>query len=232
MTDNTNAGDGTTQTAGANGTGADQNVTTNQVDQKNQTTTVTTFDPSKVSDEDFEKVFSDERLFKHSRFKDLNAQAQKAKEYEANEAKRQEEELKKKGDFEKLSQQKEQELITLKEQIKVKDIDNSLLAASTKLGVIDPEAVLKLVDRNLIVFDEATGQVTGADKAIESLIAAKPYLAGKNATTRLGSASSVGTDNTNGVKRFKHSEIKDPVFYREHEAEIMASLKAGLIEND
>jgi hypothetical protein len=232
MTDDTKAGDGTTQTAGANGTGTDQKVTTNQGDQKNQTTTNTTFDPSKVSDEEFEKVFNDERLFKHSRFKDLNAQAQKAKEYEANEAKRQEEELRKKGEWEKISQQKEQEANTYKEQLKTERINNSLLAASSKLGVIDPEAVLKLVDRESISIDETTGVVSNADKAIEALIAAKPYLAGKNATTRLGSASSVGTDNTNGVKRFKHSEIKDPVFFREHEAEIMASMKAGMIEAD
>ena len=45
------------------GTGADQTTKTEPI--------VTPFDTSKISDEDFAKVFDDPRTFQHSRFKEL-----------------------------------------------------------------------------------------------------------------------------------------------------------------
>ena len=41
-----------------------------------------TLDFSKLSDEEFDRVFEDPRVFKHSRFKALNEKAKKAEEYE------------------------------------------------------------------------------------------------------------------------------------------------------
>jgi hypothetical protein len=77
------------------------------------------------------------------------------------------------------------------------------------------------------------GTVTGADVALKELITARPYLIDKANTTRIGSPTNPAAPDANpGVKRFKHSEIKDPKFFRENEKEIMQAMKLGLIDND
>lgn len=220
-----------TTTNGGDGTGANPVIPAKAGDQNNSTTQVTPFDPSKVSDEEFEKVFSDERLFKHSRFKDLSDKAQKAKEYEAAEAKRQEEELKKKGEWETISKQNETKVQELQTQLTKERVDNALLAASSKLGVVDPDAVLKLIDRGAISIDD-TGAVQGIETALTALIEAKPYLAGKQPAKRIGGETNPGNTNTGELKRFKLSELNNPEFYRANEKDILASLAANLIEDD
>lgn len=198
----------------------------------NTDTANATFDPAKISDADFDKVFEDQRLFKHSRFKELTDAQKRLKEIEANKAKDEETKLVEQKKFEELATKKGQEAETLREQLKTERINNSLLAQASKQNVVDPEAVLKLIDRSAITIDDTTGTVTGAEEALKSLIESKPYLAGKQGTQRLGSASNPDNTDTSGLKRFKHSQLQDPVFYRENEKDILASMKAGLIEND
>lgn len=223
-----------TPQSGNDGKGADPNLGADgkPVAPSGKTEAVATdFDPAKISDADFEKIFGDKRLFKHSRFSELNDLAQEGKRLKEEQAKAKEEELRKKGEFETLAKQKEQEVTTLKEQIKTSSINNSLIISASKLGIVDPDAALKLVDRSAIsVADDGT--VTGAEDALKKLVEAKPYLGGKPGTTRLGSPSAPGDQNTGDLKRFKHSEIKDPIFFRENEKDILASMKAGLIEMD
>lgn len=228
MTDTTTVQSGDSANGAAPQVGADGKpiVTTDKT-----VVTATDFDPAKISDADFEKIFGDKRLFGHSRFKELNDLAQEGKRLKLEQDKAKEEELRKKGEFETLAQNKEKEVLTLKEQIKTSSINNSLIIAATKLGVVDADAALKLVDRGAISMAD-DGTVTGAEDALKKLIEAKPYLAGKPGTTRLGSPSAPGDQNTGDLKRFKHSQMKDPVFFRENEKDILASMKAGLIEMD
>ena len=237
MNDTTNAGNGANNNGAGAGTnpqdGANANANAGAgAGQNNQTTQTPTFDPAKISDAEFEKVFSDERLFKHSRFKELAEDAKAGKAARDAEAKRQQDEAIKKGEFDKVLSEKDNTIKTLTERVQTVTTNNAIALAASKLGAVDPDAVLALVDRSKISIDEKTGVVTGVEEALKSLFEAKPYLAGKQGTQRLGSPSNPNQQNTGDLKRFKHSEIQDPVFYREHEAEILASMKAGLIEND
>lgn len=47
-----------------------------------------------------------------------------------------------------------------------------------RVGLIDPDAALALMNRDGIAVDE-TGRVTGVKEALDELLAAKPYLAGR-----------------------------------------------------
>ena len=44
-------------------------------------------------------------------------------------------------------------------------------------GIVDPDAALKLIDRNAVAYDEEKG-VLGVGEALDALLAAKPYLKG------------------------------------------------------
>lgn len=213
----------TPTTIPATGTGADQKKPDNQP--------TTTFDPSKISDEEFGKVFDDPRTFQHSRFKELTEAQKELKQLKAQEQKAKEQALAEQGKFKELADAKEAELATLREQNKTQVANIDILAAASRLGAVDPKVVLKLIDRSTITVDE-NGNVTGAEDAVKKLLEGSPYLKGKGTTTPIGSPTSPdGTDAT-GVKRFKHSQIKDPVFYREHQKEIDEAWAKGLIEND
>jgi hypothetical protein len=61
----------------------------------------------------------------------------------------------------------------------------AVMAAATKAGAIDPDAVLQLLPADALTIDGDT--VTGADEAVKALLAAKPYLAGKPAKPAGGS---------------------------------------------
>jgi hypothetical protein len=50
--------------------------------------------------------------------------------------------------------------------------------AAARLGFIDPEAAVRLLDRSSIEFDEQ-GNPKGLDKALKDLLSAKPYLKGQ-----------------------------------------------------
>ncbi len=235
MTDETGATQ-TTQTTTQTGSegaatkpnGEGKETTTTQ----NQTTQAPTFDTAKISDADFAKVFDDPRTFQHSRFKELAEDAKAGKAAKDAEAKRQQDEAIKKGEFDKVLSEKDGKITELSTKLTTTIINQNLIIAASKLGAVDTEAVLALVDRSKLSFDDATQSVKGVEEALKALSETKQYLFGKQGTQRLGSASNPNQNNTGDLKRFKHSEIKDPVFYREHEQEILASMKAGLIEND
>lgn len=188
------------------------------------------FDPSKISDQDFAKIFSDKRLWDHDRFKSLNDKAKKADEYEKAEAQRKQEELQKKGEWETIAKQKDEEIKGIKEKYQTAQINNQVIAEAIKLGVVDTEAVTKLVDRGLIKVDE-DGNISGVAEAVKSLTDSKPYLIGQPMRPQMGGGTNPGNNNPS-VPRFKASQLQDVKFYREHESEIMEAMRLGLIEND
>lgn len=194
----------------------------------------TTFDPSKVSDEDFAKVFDDPRTFNHSRFKELTDRANKAKEYEAQEEKTRQAKLLEEKKFTELIAEKDAKITELTTSQKTSTVNLKILAEAQKVGVVDADTVLQLIDRNGVTLND-DGTVTGVSEAITKLLEAKPFLKGTGQTTtppEIGGATNPGAEGSNQLKRFKHSQILDPKFYADNEADIMASMKAGLIEND
>lgn len=199
---------------------------------KNEKVTPKAFDPQTLADEDFETIFDDPRLWKHERFKKLNEKAKKASELEKAEEERREKDLEQQKKHQELAEKYKQERDQLRQEIKNEKVENKLIAAASKAGVVDIEAVLKLVDRAVIETDDE-GNVKGFEEALNKLLETKPYLKGdsQNSQVNIGSGTNPDPKNT-GAKRFTLSQIQDPSFYQENKDEIMSAYKAGTIIDD
>lgn len=178
-----------------------------------------------------ESVFEDPRLWTHPRFKNLNDRAKKADALEKAQAEAEETRLSEAKKFEELATKRAQERDDIKTKYTSQLQDNRIITEASKVGVVDIETVLKLVDRSSITIDE-NGNVLGAVEALQALLTAKPFLKGKAGATTIGSPTNPGADANADLKKFKLSQLKDPVFYREHEEDITKAFNAGLIEDD
>lgn len=189
-----------------------------------------TFNPSELSDEEFEKVFADERLFKHKRFKQLNERAKKADQLESDLQKQKEKELEEQNKWKELAEERAKKLEATEKAIQAEKISNAIFREATKQGAVDSEAVLKLVDQSGIeITDDG---VQGVSEAVKTLLENKPYLTGESSQRTVGQGSNPADGGNTAPKRFKASQLKDPVFYRKHEKEIDKAMELGLITDD
>ena len=186
-----------------------------------------TFDLSKLGDEDFAKVFEDPRLYRHPRFKNLSDKAKKATEYEKAEEQRQSDLLKEQGKWEALANHEKERAERAEAKAKEAFIENRVQIAANKLGAVDVETVLRLIDTKSLNIDES-GKVLGVDEAVEKLLQEKPFLKKGNSVT-LGSGFSPA-DSTG--KKFKLSQLQDTKFYQENCKDIQNAFKTGNVEND
>jgi hypothetical protein len=190
------------------------------------------FDPTKISDEDFNKVFEDNRLFTHPRFKALNERAKKADELEKAHQEAERKALEDQGKWKEAAELAKAEAEKSKQTVQDLALRNSIQLAASKLGIVDVEAAAILVDRSSIKVDD-NGIVSGADEALQALLTAKPYLKGAAPQQPIGTGSNPSPGQTpEGTKKFTLSQIQDHAFYKEHEKDIMAAMAAGLVEDD
>lgn len=222
MTTN-NAGDGEQGT----NKGGDSSVTDTTKTSTNQTTTI---DFAKLGDEDFQKVFDDPRIFKHPRFKNLGDRAKKADELEKAQVDAEQKRLAEQGKWQELAEAKQAEAEKAKTELAQTKIDQKIIMEAQKHGVVDLDAVTKLIDRTNIKFSSDGGTIDGVESAIKSLLETKTYLKGSNNTT-IGTGSNPSNASTTG-KRFTLSQIQNAEFYRANEKDILQSAKLGLITND
>jgi hypothetical protein len=124
----------------------------------------------------------DNQIPKH-RFDEVNnklKELQTWKEQQEAKAKAdQEAALKEQKKFEELANLREKELNETKAQIQQQKIESAIERAAVKAGAVDSEAVLKLIDKSSITVDATTGNITGADEAVKSLLTQRPYLTGR-----------------------------------------------------
>jgi hypothetical protein len=205
----------------ANGEGADP---------KKPVTPPAESNDGQLSDEAFQKVFDDPRLWTHPRFKELNQRAGKAAEYEKQQKEQEEKTLQEQGKLKELADLREKERNEALEKLNNVLLEQKIQIAAQKAGAVDLEAVVKLIDRAGITIDK-DGGITGIDEAVKKLLSEKKYLATGNSTV-IGNGTNPGDPGTPAAKRFKLSQLQDTVFYKEHEAEIALAYKAGTIEND
>lgn len=190
-----------------------------------------TFDLSKVSDEDFPKVLEDKRLWDHPRMKELREQAKKAKEYESNKSKEEETRLADQKKFEELASKTAKERDEWRGKHDAVLVDGKLIAEASKRGIVDPDAVTKLIDRGQLKIND-DGSVEGVNEALDALVKDRPYLVGKgNNNKSIGGGSNPGTDDR-VAGTFKMSEIQNTEFYQKHEKEIKDAMKSGKIIDD
>ncbi len=185
------------------------------------------FQTSSIKDDDFAKLFDDPRLYQHNRFKELSAKAKKASEYEEQEKARKTEDMKKKGEFEQLAKQHEDEAKTWKQKATDAKVENALILEASKKGVQYPDAVLKLAERNLIKVGD-DGSVTGITEAIDAAIKAYPTLLTINRSST-GAPTNPANPSDGAIKM---SDVQNPAYYRAHEKEIVAAQSAGTIVDD
>lgn len=190
-----------------------------------------TFDASKLSDADFEKIFSDNRLYQHSRFKTLSEKAKKADELEKKTAQAEEEKLKSDKKWEELAQKNEEKAKEYERKYQETNLNSAIQAEALKQGVRDVDAAVKLIDRANVKIEE-DGTVSGVAEAVTALLEAKSYLKDANAPT-VGAGSNPNPSQTEaGTKKFRLSQIQDHAFFQKNEKEIGEALKLGLVEDD
>lgn len=186
-------------------------------------------DLTKITDEDFGKIFEDERLWKHERFKKLNLKAKKADELEQKLEAQRQQELEKNQEWQKLAEERQQKIEALQNQYNTEKLNNTIQAEATKQGAIDAETVLKLIDQSSIKVTE--NGVEGVSEAVSKLLEQKPFLAGKT-NTSVGKGTNPVGEGEFAPKKFKASQLKDATFFRENEKEITKAISLNLIEDD
>jgi hypothetical protein len=178
-----------------------------------------------------ESVFENPQLWTHPRFKSLNERAKMADKLEKQLSDAEEAKLADAKKFEELATKRAQERDEVSKKYTQSLQDNRILIEATKIGVVDTDAVLKLVDRSNIHIDD-NGVTTGVIEAVQALVATKPYLKGRTGTITIGSPTNPGADSGNQPSKFKLSQLQDAAFFREHEKEIHEAYKNHLIEDD
>lgn len=199
--------------------------------QKTKPTEPKAFDSKTLSDEDFTKVFDDPRLFSHNRFKKLNEKAKRADELEKQMSEQEEAKLKEQNKWKELAEKKDEEVKNLRTSQQKLVVDQKIITAATKNGALDSEAVLALINRGDIQVDK-DGNVTGVEEAVKALLDSKPYLKGAGNNAVVGSGTNPSGNASNAPKKFKMSELQDPKFWKENEAEILEAMKNNQVEMD
>lgn len=189
----------------------------------------TAFDPAKVGDEDFAKIFDDPRTWNHPRFKELTDASKKLKKFEDDQKKANEAKL--------LEEKKHEELAALRE--KERDewrgkytnslVDNAIMAEAAKKGVTDLDAAKKLIDRTNIKVNE-DGTIAGVTEAVDALVKEKTYLVGGK-KGGVGQGTNPANPGANEGK-FTISQIQDPVFYAKNHDAIKLAMARGEIVDD
>lgn len=230
MPDNTN--NGGAGTPNANQEGSAQNANNNPTGaapKQPDAGSMQSFDPLKLSDEDFGKFFNDPRAFTHSRFKDLNEKAKKATEYETEKKAEKEAKLLEEKKYQELIETRTKEVADWKGKYDTERINNQIIVEAQKLGGVDMDAITKLIDRSSLKVTDAG--IEGVKEALEALKGSKAYLFGQ-AGSQNGFGNGSNPANVNTGIRFKLSQLQDAKFYQEHEKEIQEAYKNGMIEND
>lgn len=79
-------------------------------------------------------------------------------------------------------------------------INTEIRAQATKLGARDVDDLLKILDASDITIDDKTGNVVGADKAIEKLKEAKPHLFGEASQSTASKSEAPNPSKNEGKK--------------------------------
>lgn len=183
----------------------------------------------KLSDDQLAKVLEDPRLFKLPRIQELRDQAKKAKDLEDQQAKLKEEELKKKGEWETVAKEKDEQLTKLQTQIKEQTINQAILQEAGKQGVTRLDLVNKLIDKQNVQIND-NGEVTGVEDAVKALIETNDFLKGETKST-VGSGSNPTSGNDDG-QSFTITQIQDPIFYQKNRDAITRAQTMGRITDD
>jgi len=187
-------------------------------------------DLTKLSADQLTKVLEHPDFFNIPRVKELRDKAAEADKLKTEQQKRDDQKLKDEKKWEELSQQKETENATLKEQIKNSNINQALTAVLVKESVVDLDGALKLVDKSKISVDD-NGNVSGVQEALDALKTEKAYLFNGSGQPQVGNPSNPPGSQPGGPMKYKRSQLTQE-FINANKDEVYKAMNAGLIEDD
>jgi len=186
------------------------------------------FDTSKISDEQFAKVFDDKRTFNHPRFKELLEAKKERDAIKAAKQKEEEDRMIKNKEFEALVKKKDEEIQSIKQENQTIRVNNAIASEALAQGATDTDAVSKLIDKSTIKLNE-DGSISGIKEAVQKLLTEKAYL--KIKKIKLGNGTNP-PDADLGEEEFTMSQIQDPVFYQKNYQKIQLAMRKGKIKED
>lgn len=194
-----------------------------------------TFDPSKLTADQLNKVLENQELWKNPRLVGLLDADKQLKQLQKDKDSQTEQQLTEQKKFEELSTKRGDELAKANDTIQTLRTDQALSGKLIKDGVVDLDGALKLIDRSKITVGD-DGSVSGIDEALISLKTERPYLFTVGGSTptqpQVGNPSNPTAPAAgSGRFRFKESQLT-PSFYNQHKAEIDEAGRLGLIEQD
>lgn len=99
------------------------------------------------------------------------------------------------------------------------------MLSAQRLGLVDPEAAYRLLDRAAVEFDD-DGRPRNIEQLLRDLVKTRPWLAGQTAASGLTTNPATGQTRT---ATFTASQLADRRFWEEHREEIMKALAEGRI---
>lgn len=194
------------------------------------------FDPSKLTQDQLNKVLENQELWKNPRLAGLLDADKKLKQLEKDKETQTEQELTDQKKFTELAAKRAEDLAKANATIQTMRIDQALTNKLVKENVVDLDGALKLIDRANIKVDD-NGTVEGADEALKSLKTDRAYLftASDGKPTpqpSVGTPSNPATPPAgSGTFKYKESQLT-PEFYKANKADIDEAGRLGLIEPD
>lgn len=178
------------------------------------------FDPKALGDDDLKKVLEDPRIWKQGELAELREARKELKKRQEADAKAEEEKLAGEKKFQELSDKYGKERDEWKGKYNQAVTDNAILTAASKLSPQDPDAVLKLIDRSKIEYDDnGSPKAESVSQALDDLKTNKAYLFDKPRTPNIGGSANPASPNVTKVPR---SQLVDPVWYAQHHKDVMS----------
>lgn len=179
-----------------------------------------------------------EEVFKHPRFSQLNERAKKA-EAEAQKAKKQlskyeEDKLKEENKYQELYEKAKEMNEGLTAQISNLKLEGQIFNIASRLKVLDTDAVIRLIDKDSIEFDD-DGNPQNIEQVVIDLLKSKPYLVeGGAKNLNIGENSNPTTESQGGnfvmTKTELQTKLQDHKWYEEHKDDIYQWQKEGRID--
>lgn len=105
----------------------------------------------------------------------------------------------------------------------------AVTSAAVRLGFVDPEDALRLVDRSAVKADEE-GRLTNVEDQLATIAKAKPYLL-NTASKTAGSFDTGQGARATGPRFYTREQLRDPAFFTAHKADILAAQSEGRIRS-
>jgi hypothetical protein len=107
------------------------------------------------------------------------------------------------GNYKTLYETSQNELVKIKSELVKNSVSSAIESISSKYGCIDPKALMKLGNKDLIQVDESTFEVFGAETFVEDAKKSMPYL------FRQGSQAQINPVSPSGVVTKKQLTATD-----------------------